>query len=70
MTSARGSAALPPLGFVQRHWREPLRGTDYLRPGEPLPHVEWLKTLDVAPEVRAAIGSGNARAVLGMKKEG
>ncbi|MGD8237885.1 MAG: amidohydrolase family protein [Armatimonadota bacterium] len=53
-------------GFIQRHWRKLLWGTDYLRPGEPLPHVEWLKTLDVATEVRKAIGSGNARGVLGL----
>jgi predicted TIM-barrel fold metal-dependent hydrolase len=31
-----------------------------------MPQVEWLRGLDVAPEVREAIAAGNARRVLGL----
>lgn len=54
-------------GFVARNWQKLLFGTDYMGHHQPLPQVEWLKTLDVAPEVRAAIASGNARRVLGLE---
>ncbi len=51
-------------GFVARHWPKLLFGTDYMGHDQPLPQVEWLNTLDVTPEVRSAIASGNARRVL------
>jgi len=35
--------------------------------GQELPQVEWLAQLDVEPHVREAIGSGNARRVLGLQ---
>ncbi len=53
-------------GFVDRHWRKLLFATDYMGPDQPLPQVEWLAALDVASEVRQAIGSGNARRLLGL----
>jgi hypothetical protein len=53
-------------GFIARHWRKLLWGTDYLGPGQPMPQVEWLRGLDVAPEVREAIAAGNARRLLGL----
>ena len=53
-------------GFIARHWRKLLWGTDYLGPGQPMPQVEWLRGLDVAPEVREAIAARNARRVLGL----
>jgi predicted TIM-barrel fold metal-dependent hydrolase len=54
-------------GFVQRHWRKLLFGTDYMGHNQPLPQVEWLAALDVTPEIRAAIASRNALRVLGME---
>jgi uncharacterized protein len=51
-------------GFVERHWRKLLFGTDYLAPGQPTPIIDWLRELDVRDEVREAIASGNARRVL------
>lgn len=53
-------------GFVERHHGRLLLGTDYLAPGQPLPILEWLRTFEVTDEVRLAIGSGNARRVLGL----
>ena len=56
-------------GFVDRHWCKLLFGTDYMGHNQPLPQVEWLATLDVTPDVRTAIASGNARRVLGLDYE-
>jgi len=53
-------------GFVARHWRKLLWATDYLGPGQAMPQVEWLRSLEVAPEVREAIAAGNARRLLGL----
>ena len=54
-------------GFVERHWRKLLFGTDYMGHNQDLPQVRWLKELNVTPEVRNAIASANARRVLGME---
>jgi predicted TIM-barrel fold metal-dependent hydrolase len=56
------------VGFIARHWRKLLWGTDYLGAGGPMPQVEWLRDLDVSEEVREAIGSENARRVLDLPK--
>ncbi len=53
-------------GFVERHWRKLLWGTDYLAPNQPMPQLTWLRDLDVTEEVRAAIARDNARRVLGL----
>jgi len=53
-------------GFVARHWRKLLFGTDYMGHNQPLPQVEWLARLEVTSEVRDAIASGNARHILGL----
>jgi hypothetical protein len=53
-------------GFVARHWRKLLFGTDYMGHNQPLPQVEWLASLDVTPEMRNAIAGGNARRALGL----
>jgi len=53
-------------GFVERHWRRMLLGTDIVHAGDALPILRWLRTLDVPQEVRAAIADGNARRVLGL----
>ena len=53
-------------GFIERHWRRTLLGTDLVRPNDRLPIVEWLRTLDVSEEIRHAIADGNARRMLGL----
>lgn len=53
-------------GFVDRHWKKLLFGTDYMGHGQSLPQIEWLKTLDVTTEVRMAIASENARKLLNI----
>jgi predicted TIM-barrel fold metal-dependent hydrolase len=53
-------------GFLARHWRKLLFGTDYLEPGQALPIVEWIKTVDLPAEHREAIMAGNARRLLGL----
>jgi hypothetical protein len=53
-------------GFVARHWKKLLFGTDYMGHNQPLPQVGWLAKLDVSEEIRIAIASGNARCVLGI----
>jgi hypothetical protein len=54
-------------GFIARHWRRLLWGTDYMGAGQPLPQVQWLANLDVSPEIRDAVGRSNARRVLGLE---
>jgi predicted TIM-barrel fold metal-dependent hydrolase len=53
------------IGFVERHWRKLMFGSDIVWAGQDIPQIEWLASLDVSDEVREAIGSGNARRVLG-----
>lgn len=53
-------------GFIERHWRKLLFGTDIVRFDDKLPIVEWMNTVDVSDEVRDAIARGNARSVLGL----
>jgi predicted TIM-barrel fold metal-dependent hydrolase len=54
-------------GFVARHWRKLLFGTDYYAACHPMLQVEWLRELKVEEGVREAIGAGNARRLLGIK---
>jgi len=56
-------------GFIARHWRKLLWATDYLGPGQAMPQVAWLRSLEVAPEVREAIAAGNARRLLGLAQK-
>jgi len=53
-------------GFIERHWRKLLWGTDIVGVGDELPQVAWLRNLDVSDDVREAIGAGNARRVLAI----
>lgn len=53
-------------GFIERHWRRMLWATDYFIVNQPIPQVNWIKTIDVTPEVRDAIAFGNARRLLGI----
>jgi predicted TIM-barrel fold metal-dependent hydrolase len=54
-------------GFIQRHWRKLLFGTDICFASQHLPQIQWLKKLDVTEEMRQAMASGNARRVIGLK---
>jgi predicted TIM-barrel fold metal-dependent hydrolase len=56
------------LGFVQRHWRKLLFGSDIVGHSQPIPQIGWLKNLKVSEEIRNAIASGNARRLLRLDK--
>jgi len=51
-------------GFLARHWRKLLFGTDFFNVGQDVPQVEWLRGYAMAEEWGEAIGSGNARRLL------
>jgi hypothetical protein len=53
-------------GFIARHWRKLLFGTDCLGPEQPMPQVQWLRGLEVASAAREAIAAGNARRLLDL----
>jgi predicted TIM-barrel fold metal-dependent hydrolase len=52
------------LGFVERHWRKLMFGSDIVWAGQDTPQIEWLRDLDVAKDARQAIAADNARRVL------
>ena len=54
-------------GFLERHWRKLLFGTDYFIAGDEIPQPEWLATQAMPEEWREAIGGGNARRLLGLE---
>ena len=55
-------------GFVARHWRRMLFGTDLMFCGQELPQVRWLREEGpLSDEQREAIGSGNALRILGRQ---
>ena len=54
------------VGFIERHWRKLLWGSDIVWANQPIPQIEWFRTLDLSDEVREAIGAGNARRLLGL----
>ena len=56
-------------GFIERHWRRLLWGTDYCLVYQKVPQMQWFADLDLTPEMRAAIGSGNARRILRLDAE-
>jgi hypothetical protein len=53
-------------GFLSRHWRKLLFGTDLFWVGYLPPQVEWIKLTPMPEEWRAAIAGGNARRALGI----
>lgn len=57
-------------GFLRRHWRKLLFGSDYLAPNENIPNFQWFRDLDLPPEMKQAIGDGNARRLLGLPAKG
>ncbi|NLF01080.1 MAG: amidohydrolase family protein [Anaerolineales bacterium] len=54
-------------GFIERHWRRMLLGTDIVFVGDALPILDWMRTLNVGEEKHYAICEGNARRVLKME---
>ena len=56
-------------GFLQRHWRKLLFGTDIVFVNAKLPIVEWMKTVDVTDEMREAMAHGNSARLLGLDEE-
>jgi predicted TIM-barrel fold metal-dependent hydrolase len=55
-------------GFLERHWRKLLFGTDFFNVGQEVPQVEWLRGYAMPEEWRTAIGSGNAARVLSLER--
>jgi predicted TIM-barrel fold metal-dependent hydrolase len=53
--------------FLIRRADRLLFGTDYLRPGQPVPQFELLASFDLPRPVRAKIERGNAAQLLGLK---
>lgn len=53
-------------GFLTRHWRKLLFGTDFFHVGQQVPQVAWLRTYPMPEEWREAIASGNARRLLDL----
>lgn len=51
-------------GFLERNWRKLCFGTDILRLGQELPIIGWFKQLEIEPERKQAIASGNIERVL------
>ena len=54
-------------GFLERHWRKLLFGTDYFIAGDEIPQPGWLATQAMPEEWREAIGGGNARRLLRLE---
>jgi predicted TIM-barrel fold metal-dependent hydrolase len=55
-------------GFLARHWRRLLFGTDYFVVGDRPPQPEWMRAHPMPEEWRAAIGGGTARRLLGLDR--
>jgi predicted TIM-barrel fold metal-dependent hydrolase len=54
--------------FLVRRADRLLFGTDYLKPGQPVPQFEVLASLELSGEVRAKIERGNAMRLLGLDR--
>lgn len=53
--------------FLDRHWSKLMFATDYLRPNQELPIVDFLKGYNFPTERREAIMGGTAARVLGLR---
>ncbi|MFQ6047853.1 MAG: amidohydrolase family protein [Phycisphaerae bacterium] len=53
-------------GFLERHARQVLFGSDYLRRGQSTPQFQLLSGLDLRPGVKRAIARDNARRLFGL----
>jgi predicted TIM-barrel fold metal-dependent hydrolase len=54
------------LGFIERHWRKLLWGSDIVGVHEEHPQIEWMRNLQASVEIRDAIADKNARRLLGL----
>ncbi len=52
------------IGFVNRHWRKLIWGSDYMGHNQPIPQVKWLADIDITEEMKRAIAKGNAESLL------
>lgn len=52
------------LGFIDRHWRKLLWGSDIVGVHQDIPQVAWFRDLELPEMQRDAIGRENARRVL------
>jgi hypothetical protein len=52
--------------FLERFSHKLLFATDYLYPGQPIPHFEMLATANLTDGARRSIASGNARRLLNL----
>lgn len=57
-------------GFLARHWRRLLFGTDFFQRGQEVPQVAWLRSTPMPEEWRRAIGGETARRLLGSCPSG
>lgn len=55
-------------GFVARHWRKLLFGTDYFLAGQEVPQVWWVRSYPMPAEWRRAVGCENAERLLGLSE--
>jgi uncharacterized protein len=53
-------------GFLARNWRRLLFGTDICYANEPLPIIEWMRSVPMDEVARQAIAEGNAKGLLGL----
>lgn len=51
-------------GFLERHWRKLLLGTDYFHVSREIPQVDWLRSYPMPEQWREAIGHRNAEVIL------
>lgn len=56
-------------GFLSRHWRKLIFGSDYFMVGQETPQLDWLRTYPMPEEWQNAIGGGNAQRLLGLQDE-
>jgi len=53
-------------GFIDRHWRKLMFGTDIVRPTDCLEIVQWMREFPLTGEQYQAIAAGTARRILGL----
>ena len=53
-------------GFLERHWRKLLFGTDFFNVDQEVPQPEWIRSHPMPEEWRSAIGAENARQVIAL----
>ncbi len=54
-------------GFLERNWEKIMFATDYLRVGQELGQVRWMRETPMRDDQRAAIAEGNAKRVFKLE---